>query len=453
MIDFCKSQDWTIVARTYVDDGYSGASLDRPALQQLLEDIKTGHLGIEVVVSYRLDRLTRDIRDLHALLETFGAYGVKYRSVTEPYDTTTSTGRLFLNIVASMAQWERERFAERSAEGKEQRARKGWWKGGPVTYGYRYDPEVAPHLLIEPTEAQVVRRIFQLYTEMDLGYEAIARLLNAEGVPAPGAPRRGGGRRGGTKWYLATVRKIVQNPIYAGWMPYREVLFDGAHEGIVSKEQFKAAERKRLQRQENQRAPQQRSLLSGLLVCAECGGGMRKKRSLKNWREVVQRRTQRQKRYVDYYVCYNYLGSPSHLVTGDCDSGYRRCEVVEANVLAALREYALHPENIDAAVRQFLQATDQSKAEALQRDAAMEKLRGDIAALRRNIIWYFEQFEARAADWDLVRPRLEQLQDELKRKQKQLEFLEREPARQERMERHVQELKAALSELESQVVV
>jgi site-specific DNA recombinase len=132
---FIKSQGWDLVKEPYIDDGYSAKNLERPAIQQLINDLKNNEF--DVIVVYRLDRLVRSVLDLHHLLQLFDKHQVAFKSVTEVFDTTTAMGRFFITLVAAMAQWERENLAERVLMGMERRALEGKRNGGNAPYGYR----------------------------------------------------------------------------------------------------------------------------------------------------------------------------------------------------------------------------------------------------------------------------------------------------------------------------
>ena len=158
---YVKSQaslGWKLVAKPYDDGGISGGTMDRPALQDLLEDIKAGR--VDVVVVYKIDRLTRSLMDFARIVEVFDRHEVSFVSVTQQFNTTTSMGRLTLNVLLSFAQFEREVTSERIRDKIAASKKKGMWMGGPVPIGYRTEGK---RLVIEPSEADLVRRLFDLY--------------------------------------------------------------------------------------------------------------------------------------------------------------------------------------------------------------------------------------------------------------------------------------------------
>ena len=162
----CPSQPfppagWRLVPDRYDDGGLSGASLDRPALQNLLADVRAGK--ITIVVVYKVDRLTRSLADFAKLVELFDQYGVSFVSITQSFNTTSSMGRLTLNVLLSFAQFEREVIGERVRDKIAASKRKGLWVGGPVPLGYRC---IDKKLEIVPEEAEAVRTIFSRYLEL-----------------------------------------------------------------------------------------------------------------------------------------------------------------------------------------------------------------------------------------------------------------------------------------------
>src|SRR5664279_5577430 len=160
---FIKSQageGWRLFKSAYDDGGLSGGTMERPALQRLLADINQGL--IDVVVVYKVDRLTRSLTDFAKMVEVFDARGVSFVAVTQQFNTTTSMGRLTLNVLLSFAQFEREVTGERIRDKIAASKRKGMWMGGPPPLGYDVRDR---HLVVNETEAQTVRRLFQLYLE------------------------------------------------------------------------------------------------------------------------------------------------------------------------------------------------------------------------------------------------------------------------------------------------
>lgn len=205
---YCLSQDWEVF-KIYEEEGKSAKDLDRPALQQMLRDMTLGLF--DVVLVYRLDRLTRSVLDLYKLLEQFDKYNVKFKSATEVYDTTTATGRLFVTLVAALAQWERENLAERVKMGMLKKITMGEWAGGTTPYGYDY---IDGEFKVVPHEAELVKRMYKMaFTK---GMDSIAKQLNREGYRT----------RKGAKFAGYTVQYIVKNPFYIGKMRYREEVGD-----------------------------------------------------------------------------------------------------------------------------------------------------------------------------------------------------------------------------------
>src|SRR5664280_3453607 len=156
-----KHEGWQMIATHYDDGGYSGGNMDRPALKQLMDDIQAGK--VSVVVVYKVDRLTRSLADFAKLVELFDQHGVSFVSITQSFNTTSSMGRLTLNVLLSFAQFEREVIGERVRDKIAASKRKGIWVGGPVPLGYR---SVGKKLEVVPEDAALVRRIFADYLQL-----------------------------------------------------------------------------------------------------------------------------------------------------------------------------------------------------------------------------------------------------------------------------------------------
>jgi len=182
---------WILMRSRYDDGGFSGGSTDRPALQQLLADVKARR--INVIVVYKVDRLTRSLADFAKLVELFDAHGVSFVSVTQQFNTTTSMGRLTLNVLLSFAQFEREVTAERIRDKIAASKRKGLWVGGMVPLGYELDEG---KLTIREDEAKIVRRIFQRYLELG-SVNRLVTDLGKQGLKSKVRPLSNGATRGG----------------------------------------------------------------------------------------------------------------------------------------------------------------------------------------------------------------------------------------------------------------
>lgn len=201
---YAMSQDWKIV-KVYRDEGRSAKDLKRDQLQRMLTDLKVGLF--EVVLVYRLDRLTRSVLDLYELLKIFDQHDVKFKSATEVYDTTTAIGRLFITLVAALAQWERENLAERVKFGMLKKASLGEWMGGIIPYGYAFDGE---SFRVIKNEADIIKKIFKMGKTK--GMEKIASILTKEGYRT----------KKGFNWSGFAVHYILRNPVYIGIFRYND---------------------------------------------------------------------------------------------------------------------------------------------------------------------------------------------------------------------------------------
>ena len=204
-----RAEGWIALPDHYDDGGVSGGTLERPALQRLLRDVEAGL--IDVVVVYKIDRLSRSLMDFAKLVEAFEQHEVTFVSVTQQFNTTTTMGRLTLNILLSFAQFEREVIGERIRDKFAASRRKGMWMGGNVPLGYRVE---ARKLVVVESEAELVRRIFARFAALGSALK-VARELNAAGEVTKrwNANRR---LRGGRAWTKGDVYKILANRVYLG---------------------------------------------------------------------------------------------------------------------------------------------------------------------------------------------------------------------------------------------
>jgi site-specific DNA recombinase len=239
---YIKSQaheGWGLIPDHYDDGGLSGASLDRLALQSLLTDIRAGKINIVVV--YKVDRLTRSLADFAKLMELFDQHAVSFVSVTQSFNTTSSMGRLTLNVLLSFAQFEREVIGERVRDKIAASKRKGIWVGGPVPLGYRC---IDKKLVVVPEEAATVRTIFRRY--LDLGsIGALVDDLDRRGIRTKANARHDGSVRGGIRFGVGPLQHLLRNRFYLGEVVYRGEVHAGEHEPIVDRDLFEAVQAKR----------------------------------------------------------------------------------------------------------------------------------------------------------------------------------------------------------------
>lgn len=254
---FCKVQeDWRIVARH--DDRSTGTKLDRPGLQAALDLARQGR--IDQLLVYRIDRLSRKVRQLAQLAEELDACGVVLRSATEPFDTGSPAGRMMLQMLGVFAEFEHATIVDRITAGIERRAKEGRWYSGRPPFGYNLkDGRLAP----DPITAPVVRRIYRLYVQDRLGTIAIAQQLRAEHAPAPSAG-----------WGHPAVHRVLTNPTYLGRIRWRNQDFASEHEPLIAPDTFQQAQTILTERGEDasrRRGNSSDFLLSGVIRCGHCG--------------------------------------------------------------------------------------------------------------------------------------------------------------------------------------
>ena len=256
-----RQEGWRLLPTHYDDGGYSGGTLVRPALQHLLADIQAG--TVDLIVVYKIDRLTRALNDFAKLVELMDAHQASFVSVTQSFNTTTSMGRLTLNVLLSFAQFEREVTGERIRDKIGASKKKGMWMGGFEPLGYS---AVGRQLVVHPAEAELVRRIFDLY-RTHKNVTAVARILQAEGVVSKQRPDTKGRGRGGVPYSNGALFNILRNPLYCGKIRHKASIYPGQHEAIIPGAEWdevqairQSRSAKRVEREQN------KNPLLGLLV-------------------------------------------------------------------------------------------------------------------------------------------------------------------------------------------
>jgi len=267
-----KAERWVCLPQRYDDGGYTGGNVDRPALQQLLDDIEAGK--IDCVVVYKVDRLSRSLLDFAKIMEKFDKQGVSFVSVTQHFNTTHSMGRLTLNILLSFAQFEREIIGERIRDKLAAQRKKGKWSGSQPVLGYYVDrsgPD--PKLVVNPQEAARVRHIFDLYLELESAMPVLEELRRLGWRNKSWLTMRGR-LRGGSHFDRSCLLRMLKNEIYLGKIRYKDKYYPGEHEAIVDQEVFDRVQ-KRLGQNRRTYGREVRNkygaLLKRLLYCKACG--------------------------------------------------------------------------------------------------------------------------------------------------------------------------------------
>jgi site-specific DNA recombinase len=261
---YIKSQahaGWTLIRSRYDDGGYSGGSTDRPDLQRLLDDTRARKL--DVIVVYKVDRLTRSLADFAKLVELFDAHGVSFVSVTQQFNTTTSMGRLTLNVLLSFAQFEREVTSERIRDKIAASKRKGLWVGGTLPLGYNMDNG---KVAVIEDEAEQVRQIYRRYLELG-GVNALARDLRERNIRTKLRLLATGATRGGILFGRGSLFYLLRNRFYIGEVKYKEEILPGEQPAIMDRALFDAVQQRLTEQWTTQSTARNASdhLLSGLL--------------------------------------------------------------------------------------------------------------------------------------------------------------------------------------------
>src|SRR5215207_2566290 len=374
---------WTLVA-TYSDDA-SGATTDRPDLQRALGAAGAGRY--DVLLVYRVDRFSRRLSDLLDLLNELDEANVAFCSATEPFDTSTSIGRMLVQLLGVFAEFERETIVDRVINGMTTKAGKGKWPGGTRPYGYlvnRDTQQLIPH----PAEAPVLRDIFRLYTGDRIGTRAIAAELNARGIR----------NRTGKVWSGHTIARILDNPAYVGDIVYRDVHVTDAHPPLIDRTIFERAREIATARGD---AQPHRALsdsdyhLTGLITRPACGH-----------KYIGTSANGRTRRY-RYYTCF----SRTRYGRSGCDAPRLPADDLDPAVLQALYDFYTQAGDLltEAITRAQLLHRDQHVDRRAEHDAINAQIATKHAAIAR----YHTAFENGTMDDTTAGPRLRELRLEI----------------------------------------
>jgi len=334
---------WTVLPERYDDGGFTGANMERPALKALLGDVQAGK--INCIIVYKVDRFSRSLLDFMKMMEILDKHGVTFVSVTQPFNTTTSPGRLLVNMLFSFAQFEREMISERTRDKMRAARRKGKWVGGNLVLGYDLSPKGGA-LVINLNEADRVRDIFRLYLELRSLIPLVAE-LERRGWTMKAWTTREGRETGGSRFTKTTLHNLLTNINYTGRVKYEGELRDGEHDRIIEDDIWNAVQQQlnRNGRRGGRNIRNKHSaLLKGLVRCASCKCGMTHTYAQKKGKPLYR-----------YYVCIN-----AH------QRGWNRCETrsvsapeLERAVVDQIRGFAQRPEILSEVLRRLEQDSQQ----------------------------------------------------------------------------------------------
>jgi len=368
---FIRSQaheGWTCLPQRYDDGGFTGGNMERPALKRLLTDIGAG--TIDLVVCYKVDRLSRSLLDFAKMMEKFEAQGVSFVSITQQFNSATSMGRLILNVLLSFAQFEREIIAERTRDKVAATRRKGKWAGGTPLLGFDLDPR-GGRLLVNEEEALRVRAIFALYLE----YQALLPLvqeLERRGWVGKRWQTRKGRTRGGAPFTKTSLYRLLTNVVYAGKVRYKDEVHDGEQPALIDADTFGRVQALLRCHGPALGAPctnRFSSLLKGLLRCVPCDCAM-----------TPAHTTRKGSQRYRYYVC-----------SGAQKRGWQTCPSksipaaqIEQLVVGQIQQMGRDPQVLHDVLAQVRQQDDARLAEMEAERAGLERdlVRGQGEARR-----------------------------------------------------------------------
>ncbi|MDD5697880.1 MAG: recombinase family protein [Victivallaceae bacterium] len=367
-----KENGWQLIPEHYDDGGYSGGNTERPALKRLMNDIKAG--GIDIIIVYKLDRLSRSLLDFMNLAEFFEQHNVSVISVTQDINTSTSSGRMMLNILMTFCQFEREILVERIKDKIAGAKRRGKFCGGVPILGYDVEDK---RLMINSKEAKLIREIFRTYTKLGSGFE-VARILNGKGRHTKSWTSKKGKFHSGNKFIPKDVYHILNNPLYIGMVQHNGNVYEGEQEAIIDK---KLWDKVQYLLQENSKCPAGENKnhiaapFKGLLVCGYCGGSF-----------GITYTKKKNRRYM-YYICIKDNDRAEH----ECPLRRFAAGAIDKIILQQLSRIFKSPAMLMKTYRELEKLKKEQRAKLLKRfselkteqDEVCKQLRagGDVALL------------------------------------------------------------------------
>jgi len=408
-IESQRNEGWQCIRKRYDDGGFSGGTMERPAMTDLIADIQAGH--IDCVVVYKVDRLSRSLLDFAKLIGLFDENEVCFVSVTQQFNTTTSMGRLTLNILLSFAQFEREIIGERIRDKKLATARQGKYIGGLPVLGLDI---VDKKYVVNEAEAKAVRRIFRVFEKLE-SCRKVAVTINAEGIRTKQYVTKTGKERGGKHWTQRSVYALLTDRKYIGQVVHKGNAYAGEHKAIVATDLFERVQaRLRANKTYTHKHQAQRfALLRRVVHCGHCGSLVQPSWAKNHGREYR------------YYTCAKKIRT-----------GYGKCPLpslpageIETAVVDQLRALLRHPDVIARTYREVRRTGERGADDAaLARLGELRKRQDETKKSIRTVLNVGDQDEGFMAE------ELKRLNDELKVLAKSIRGLEAAPTHDEPME-------------------
>ena len=330
-----KHQGWVILPERYDDGGFSGGNLKRPALKRLMADVEKGI--VDMIVVYKIDRLTRSLLDFAQLVQTFEKNNCSFVSVTQHFNTCDSMGKLTLNILLSFAQFERELGAERVRDKIAASKKKGMWTGGAIPLGYDVNNK---KLVINPAEAETIQFIFEDYKRTRSQIRTVED-LNKKGFKPKTWKTKTGKIVGCEMFNHAMISNILNNPIYIGMVPYKGELYKGQHKAIITQELWDETRKVKKDNIGTAFRPcrsVKNSLLKGLLECSCCG-------------TMTPTRSKRGNKYYEYYTSLKAVKEGAN--NAHCQIGSIPAGAIDNFVLDKVKKIFQTPELQEELLKEF----------------------------------------------------------------------------------------------------